>query len=477
MRQNIITLILLACAALMAACSDDDSFSSAPGRQLSFSTDTLRLDTLFSGVPSAAKSFWVYNRTGDGVRCTSVRLERGGASGFRVNVDGEYLSPDRDYAVSDVELRNGDSLRVYVELTSPVNNTPEPTLDEDNIVFTLENGQEQRVNLSAWTWDALSMRNVVISGDLTIDGQGRPIIIYGGLRVDSAATLTIAAGTTLYFHSDCGMDVYGTLRSLGTPDNNVILRGDRIDKMFDYLPYDRTPGQWQGVRIHSSSYDNLLSYTDIHSTQDGVVIDSSDVSRPKADFMGCIIHNCQGDGIRIVNSRVSLTNCQLTNTLGSCLSVDGGVVSVNGCTMAQFYPFDSSRGPALAFTSAHPLESLNVSNSIITGYADDQMMGTEVDSTAFNYAFDHCVIRTPRITTDDSVKFTNVIYEDIKDTTRFGEKHFIKVDLDQQDYDFRLDSVSAAIGIADPATAPPTDRLGIRRKEKPDAGAYEYQQP
>ena len=104
-------------------------------------------------------------------------------------------------------------------------------------------------------------------------------------------------------------------------------------------------------------------------------------------------------------------------------------------------------------------------------------MGPPVDTTALDhYLFDYCMIRTPKLTTADSVHFTHVFYEDVKDTTSMGEKHFMKMDTDNLIYDFRLDSVSAAIGKADPLTALPDDRLGISRKKTPDIGAYEYKQ-
>jgi len=59
---------------LLASCSDDESFSNSSSHLLTFSTDTVRLDTVFSNVPSAMRSFWVYNHSGDGVRCKSVRV-------------------------------------------------------------------------------------------------------------------------------------------------------------------------------------------------------------------------------------------------------------------------------------------------------------------------------------------------------------------------------------------------------------------
>ena len=78
--------------------------------------------------------------------------------------------------------------------------------------------------------------------------------------------------------------------------------------------------------------------------------------------------------------------------------------------------------------------------------------------------------------TEDSLKFTNTIYENLKDTTQFGKKHFRLFDTDNLKYDFRLRKESAAIGVADAATSLPTDRQGILRDDKPDAGCYEFEE-
>jgi hypothetical protein len=463
---------------LMASCSDDDSFSSSPSRLLTFSTDTVKIDTVFSNVPSTTRSLWVFNHSGDGLRCQSVRLVRGGESGFRVNVDGVYLGEEQNYETRDVEVRNKDSIRVFVELTSPINHQETPQLNEDDLIFTLESGVEQRVNLKAYAWDATLWRNVSIDKDSTIDSPERPIVIYGGITVDSAATLNIAAGTTLYFHNDAGVNVYGRLKCNGTAERNVVLRGDRIDRMFDYLPYDFVPGQWQGVHFYQSSKQNELEFTDIHSTYHGVVVDSAEVTEQKLTLRNVTIHNCQGYGLVTNNAKVDLYNTQITNTLNDCVLVNGGNVTMNNCTLAQFYPFDSNRGVALRFTGKHPLLNLKVDNTLITGYADDQLMGERKDSTAlFNFDFAHSLIRTPKVETADSVHFVNVVFENIKDTVSSGEKHFVRMDTENLRYDFRLDSVSSAIDKADVKTAQPIDRDGRARDDHPDIGAFEYIKP
>ena len=69
-------LILFILAACIMSC-EDDSFSTSPSNVLSFSSDTIHFDTLFSDVPSPTKTFWAYNKNKQGLRCTSVRLDKG----------------------------------------------------------------------------------------------------------------------------------------------------------------------------------------------------------------------------------------------------------------------------------------------------------------------------------------------------------------------------------------------------------------
>ena len=64
-------------AALLTACSDNDSFSVSSGNRLSFQKDTIRFDTLFSTVPSSTRTLWIHNESSDGIRIQTARLERG----------------------------------------------------------------------------------------------------------------------------------------------------------------------------------------------------------------------------------------------------------------------------------------------------------------------------------------------------------------------------------------------------------------
>ena len=166
--KKIIPIIFSILAVAFCACTDDDSFSASRANVLTFSSDTITFDTLFSRVPTATRTFWVYNRSGDGIRCASVRLENGNQTGFRVNVDGIYLGSSQGYQTNEIEIRDKDSIRVFVELTSPNTNAATPQLIEDNLVFTLESGVEQHVNLRGYSWDADIYGLLEIHNDTTV---------------------------------------------------------------------------------------------------------------------------------------------------------------------------------------------------------------------------------------------------------------------------------------------------------------------
>ncbi len=470
MRKTIHLLLSSLVVALLYGCADDSVFTASKTGQLSFSTDTLKLDTVFSNVPSSARSMWIYNKSGNGLLC-DVRQENGGTSGFRVNVDGIYLGEANQWQVPQLELRNKDSLRIYVEVTLPTASQSAPQQKEDFLTFTLQNGTEQKICLNAWAWNAELLHGLTVTKDTTIS-SATPIVIYDGLKVDSGAVLSIAAGTTLYFHNNAGVSVYGRLLCQGVAGNNVVMRGDRIDRMLGDLPYDRTPGQWQGIRFFPSSFGNRLLHADIHGTFNGVVADSSDLDKEKILISHSTIHNCQGVGLKVSHADASIINSQITNTLGDCVSIDGGIVDINSSTIAQFYPFDSGRGVAFHADVSKDLRRLHVNNSLITGYADRVVDLTISDSLA-DWRFSHSILRMQEPALADSTRFVDVVFENLKDTTTMGKSQFKLINIDKLIYDFHLKETSAAVDKADASTSPVDDHDGNVRDDKPDIGAYE----
>lgn len=435
MKRIFYFLILL----LWVACENDESFSTSSGLKLDFSVDTLKMDTVFSQTPSSTYSFWVHNRNNDGLRLSTIRLKRGNQSGFRVNVDGVYLDNSNGSLVNDVEIRRKDSLLVFVELTAQETHQLTPQRVEDELLFQLESGAEQRVLLSAWTWDAKKLFDPVIDRDSLIESTS-PIIIYGEMVVKEGVTLTLK-NSMLFFHAASGLSVYGSLKT-----ENCTMRGDRLDDMFSYLPYDRISGQWNGIHLYGSSTDNHLVDTEIRNANYGLICDSAaiDSTQYRLQMERCVVHNCVGTCVETINSNIKLEDCQLTNSGGNCLSVIGGLADINYCTMAQFYPFSAGRRAALSINSHVTGVTAGISHSIVTGYADDEVM-VEQASGPLSYRFADCLLRTPKVE-GDTTHLQNIIWETPNDSIQ-GKKHFIKIDEDNFDYDFHLDSLSTAKGL------------------------------
>lgn len=409
---------------LLASCSDNDSFSTDASHRLTFTCDTVRMDTLFAQVPSSTYSFWVHNQSGDGLRLRTVRLERAGQSGFRANVDGTFLNP----VVNDLEIRKGDSLRVFVEVTAAENTSSDPQLQEDNLLFTLESGVVQKVNLRTYSWNAEQWQNVDIITDCAIE-TSTPIVIYGGINVSEGATLIIK-NTTLYFHDGAGINVSGALIA-----ENVTMRGDRLDHMFSNLPYDRISGQWKGITVKPKADGCQFTDCVIRNAMDALHCDSTTVV-----LTNTIVHNSKGFGLWAHDSEVTISNSVLSNALNDCVALLGCQATIDHATLPQFYPLSANRGAALRFAPSDkkPIELL-CTNTLATGYADNVVMG-DVDEDS-DYYFENCLLRTPEVEDTELVK--DVIWEK-KDDDIQGTKHFLLVDGDNLIYDFRLKEESPA---------------------------------
>lgn len=323
-------------------------------------------------------------------------------------------------------------------------------------------------------------RGRVIKEDTLLEA-GRPIVVYDSLSVAQGVTLSMAPGVELYFHDGANLWVHGRVVASGTKEHPVVFRGDRTDRMFDYLPYDNTPSRWGGIRLRASSMDNRFEYVDIHSASYGIACDSSSAETMKLTLENSILHNIGGEGLGLYHCRAYVANTQISNTLGHCVAVVGGWAEFVQCTLAQFYPWDASRGDALYLANQwlamdYPMEHAHFQNCLVTGYADDVVAGNLKDENdELDYCFANCVLRT--VESEDTARFIGVTYEKPGEEGT-GDKQFRLFDTDNFLYDFRLDSLSLARdkGAAEWAVACPADRYGVSRTDDmaPDAGCYEY---
>ena len=318
------TIFLALCMmhGVLTSCSDDEQFTTSRSDMLTLPEDTLKMDTIFSGISSATYTFWIHNKNTKALRVSDIRMADG-SKGFRINVDGEYLNQ----SIRDLEVLGEDSLLVFVEMTPQQTGKLEPEPIDEQLVFTLESGAEQRVKLRAWAWDAERWENKTVKADETIVTE-KPILVYGALTVAEGATLRLK-GATLYFHADAPLVVEGALEAEG-----VTMRGDRLDDMFWYLPYDRVGGQWRGVRVKEKARVTMTD-CDIHAAYACMTVDAGAVLQ----LTRTIVHNNDGTGIYASEAEVMLDHCQLSNASGSLLSAQKSHVTLLNCTLAQYYPF------------------------------------------------------------------------------------------------------------------------------------------
>lgn len=464
---------------LTAGCWQDEEFSTAPTDLLRFSTDSVNFDTVISGQPTNTRTFMVYNPNARSLRISRAFLGRGTESVFRVNIDGTFLENGE---ASNFELYAEDSLRVFLEMTAPVSDSDEPVAVEDELTFVLESGQTQSVTLTAYGQDVVVLKGWTVTADTTLTAR-RPYQVYDSLVVAPDVTLNLPAGARLYFHPDARLIVHGTLRAEGALGNEVMMRGDRMGNMFSNQPYDLIPGQWGGIVLTSGSYGNIFNYCDIHSGSFGLRCDSADVSREKVRIENSVLHNVSGDVLTARACSLFVGNSQLTNAGGNCVTLYGGSSRFVHCTIANFYAFTGGRGVALSYTNAdgsipYPLHQAEFLNCLITGYGEDEIMGAQSADHAdlpFNYLFRNCLLDTPEFV-DEQVQ--NCLWDN-DEAAVWREGNFSPAfDLDRLLFRFSLDSLSSAVGNADPTvtqTYYPYDRLGRSRLDdgRSDIGCYE----
>ena len=454
-------VLLIGFVSLFTACIDD-SFTTSPNDVLEFSVDTVNFDTIFTNEGTATRSLKVFNRSEKSLRISSILLGKGDNSAFIVNVDG--LSGT---SFSDTELRGNDSLFIFIIANAAENNQLQPVEARDSLVF-VTNGVTQHVKLLAQTQDAKRVRGLMINSDTLLTAE-KPFIVYDSLVVASNATLTIEPGATLYFHNGASLHVYGRLVAEGLPGLPVTMRGDRLDRMFDNLPYNNLAGQWGGIRFHEGSFDNRITHAMVRGTTWGIVCDSTDLSHTTLTIHNSVIHNSTANLVDVACNRVRITNSELSDAGGSVFAMHKGIADITHSTIVNYYFYDMIKGAIVHTPSCEELIEwgvhLTLNNCLIAGNASPLAEG---DFTGSDVYLNSCLIAG--VEGSDDANFIHTMWN--------GEPMFWLIDKENYLYDYRIGSPeSGAIGwgataYANDSTA--VDMYGVSRMERVDVGAYQF---
>ena len=459
------------------SCKKDEDIITGSFDNVSFSTDTVMFDTVFTTVGSITKQLKIYNNNDSKIKIDNISIKNGQSSLYRMNVDGIAST-----SVNDVEIGANDSLFIFVKVTVDPNDDNSPFVVDDRILFRT-NGSEADVDLVAWGQNA----NYIIA-DTYVQGlppykivahefsdttwtNEKPFLIYGYAVVDSNATLRIQAGTQIHFHNNAGLWIYkgGSLKVNGTLEEKVVFQGDRLD-----MAYRDVPGQWDRIWINEGSVDNEINYAVIRNGFIGIQAETlQEYMGNQLTISNTVIENMTGMGIFsryyvIEASNVVVNNCE---AYGVALTL-GGYYDFKQCTFANYWSQSIRQNPNL-YMNNYYLDTNDVpqafdmyayfNNSIIYGRNDEEI-GMESDEGAvFDYYFDHVLLKTEM---------------DIADPDHFAScfKNEDPLFVNPDNFNYELDTLSPAIdkGSVEIAQQVPLDLNGINRTESPDLGAYEF---
>ena len=145
--KKIVALIICALVVL-ASCKKENTITTDTNCKLTFSTDTVMFDTVFTSLGSSTHQLKIYNGYQDDLNISEIRLMGGEQSRFKINLDG----------VNGSEFYNKvipahDSLYTFLNVTIDPNDQYTPFVVEDSIMF-VTNGNTQMIKLVAWGQNA-----------------------------------------------------------------------------------------------------------------------------------------------------------------------------------------------------------------------------------------------------------------------------------------------------------------------------------
>lgn len=462
----------------VCSCRKKMTFSENSSFNINLLTDTIAFDTVFTTLGSSTRQLMIYNNNKENIKISSIKLENGSSSFFSINVDGQSGT-----YFSDKEIYSGDSLYIFIKVTIDPVNQNNPLFIEDRLVFNT-NGNISTVHLTAYGQDA----NYIIA-DRTLSGfpkfkiiadslettywtAEKPYVVYGHALINSYGTLVIQPGTRVYFHNGGGLWAWseGQLIVDGTIDNPVVFQGDRLEPF-----YQDKPGQWDRIWLMEAreGCGHYINYAIIKNGFIGVQAERflKDNMAPLT-ITNTIITNHTGMGIYSHHYHISAANIVVANcgNYGMALTGGGWYDFTHGSflnywtestrTTPNIYLSNIYTNPTDGLGYAYDFE-MTMNNSIMYGNKEEEFSTEFYPGTDSIYVFNNSIVRTKW----KSDVFNNcLLNEDPKI-------------YDYENFDYRLDTLSPAIGLGNLAYSTGLLHLdieGVSRGDAPDAGAYQY---
>lgn len=493
----LVTLILWS-----SSCRKDFNYEDSFGN-LSFSKDTVFLDTVFTNISSSTYTLKVYNKSNKDLKIPSIVLNGGIESNYRLNVDGQ--AGEEFY---DVPLMAKDSLFIFIETTFDISTTaqnqflytdailfdtginqqaiPLITLIKDAIFLYPKkdaNGISESIVLE-YNNDILSVNGFLLTDDQLTFTNEKPYVIYGYAVIPADKTLKMDAGARVYFHKNSGiytqdnstLEVNGSLSmDQVLLENQVIFEGDRLEPEFSSIA-----GQWGTIYLSKESINNNINYLTIKNATIGLLVNGTNsVSNTNLTITNSQLYNNSSYNLWCKSSTVVANNLILGNAGSSSLYCNnGGKYIFSHATIANYWTSSFRSGSAVQIDSglsgdANLLVQADFANCIIDGNNSTELILLNSNSAdSFRYSFTNCMLKI-----NSTFANGNSLYN-FDDTSQYNSiflnenSGFVAPNAN----DFQIESTSFAIGTAnlDMALQVPVDILGRDRTINPDIGGYQF---
>lgn len=485
--KNLISFLFLITIFLLPSCVEEN-ISTDERLQLTFSCDTLLLDTLFAEQQSATGRFLIYNENKNALNISSIRMAGGSSSYFRFNVDGRIAG--KGEALNDIVIKGRDSLFVFVEMTPPTTDNQPYLVIFDSLIFECNNRLKD-VKLMAVSSDARILRNQIYTTNATIDSL-RPNLVFNHIYVAEGAKLTITEGAKLYMHAGANIIVDGTLECRGSFEHPVVIRGDRFDCINDVnqTPYDQMPNQWGAIYLQNAQSQHIIENTHIRGASAGILLIGANRSEPTLELRNSVVHNSGAYGVYSQQGNLVVENSEISNCGESCIVQLGGSLRMAHTTIANYYRYASRKNASVRILNYvvqngsslyFPISSAVIENSIIFGSNSEELeLGHDTTSLAdYNVLLSHTLIKGKQLETNN---FVNCYWAKSRNVRNASDTVFVNTKIDNIAetgyFNFHLDSLSHARNLASIPVANlyPLDLDGKDRNldGNPDLGAYEW---
>jgi hypothetical protein len=495
----------LALFLIFQSCNNDVFETVKSTGDLTFSRDTVFLDTVFTNISSSTRTLKIFNKSSNNITIPNIQLGRGENSFYRLNVDGLDGK-----SFENIDILAKDSIFVFIEATIDFDKVINP-IYTDSIVF--DKGDDlQDVKLVTLVQDAhflfpkrdaQGIKEKIILGtgpdgqEITVDGfylddnavwtNDKSYVVYGYVGVNSNNSLIIEKGVRVHFHQNSGLLVEkdGSLQVKGELNEEVVFEGDRLEPSFSEIA-----GQWGAIWLRAGSKNHIIDHALIKNSTIGILMDSiGSLSDPTLKISNSQIYNTSSFGLLGRTANIEGENLVIGNNGQSSLACTiGGTYNFTHTTIANYWnrsirnipavlinnfvQFTDSNGSELIL--ARDLIAANFTNCIIEGNQNIEFFLEKTEGQAFNYNFKNNLLKFDDINGD----FSNNPLYDFDDLTHYQNNviNGMPVFKDVQNNQYIIGEESDAVNKADTNASLliPLDILGIDRTINPDIGAYQH---